>query len=64
MTIDAIQGCTLGCSYCSIQTFYSDGKVAVETNLADKLNELELKIKKNFNNSICLTTDFILEQST
>ena len=28
-----------------------------------KLNELELKIKKNFNNSICLTTDFILEQS-
>ena len=29
-----------------------------------KLNELELKIKKNFNNSICLTTDFILEQST
>ena len=28
-----------------------------------KLNELELNIKKNFNNSICLTTDFILEQS-
>ena len=27
------------------------------------LNELELNIKKNFNNSICLTTDFILEQS-
>ena len=48
MTIDAIQGCTLGCSYCSIQTFYSDGKVAVETNLADKLNELELDPKKNY----------------
>ena len=29
-----------------------------------RLNELELNIKKNFNNSICLTTDFILEQST
>ena len=28
-----------------------------------KLNELELNIKKNYNNSICLTTDFILEQS-
>ncbi len=27
-----------------------------------RLNELELNIKKNFNNSICLTTDFILEQ--
>ena len=29
-----------------------------------RLNELELNIKKNFNNSICLTTEFILEQST
>ena len=28
-----------------------------------RLNELELNVKKNFNNSICLTTDFILEQS-
>ena len=28
-----------------------------------RLNELELNIKKNFNNSIGLTTDFILEQS-
>ena len=28
-----------------------------------RLNELELNIKKNFNNSIFLTTDFILEQS-
>ena len=35
-----------GCRYCSIQTFYSDGKVAVETNLADKLNELELDPKR------------------
>ena len=32
-------------------------------HLIYKLNELELNIKKNFNNSICLTTDFILEQS-
>ncbi len=29
-----------------------------------KLNEIELKIKKNFNNSINLLTDFILETST
>ena len=32
-------------------------------HLIYRLNELELNIKKNFNNSICLTTDFILEQS-
>ena len=48
MTIDAIQGCSLGCSYCSIQTFYSDGKVAVETNLEKKLNELKLDPEKNY----------------
>jgi DNA polymerase-3 subunit delta len=29
-----------------------------------KLNELELLIKKNFNHSISIVTDFILEQST
>ena len=29
-----------------------------------KLNEVELRIKKNFNNSINLLTDFILETST
>ena len=33
-------------------------------NLIYKLNELELKIKKNLNNSINLITDFILDQST
>ncbi len=29
-----------------------------------KLNEIELRIKTNFNNSVILITDFILEQST
>ena len=33
-------------------------------NLIYKLNEIELQIKRNINNSINLVTDFILEQST
>ena len=37
MTIDAVQGCSLGCSYCSIQTFYSDGKISIDKNLADQI---------------------------
>ena len=48
ITIDAIQGCTLGCSYCSIQTFYRDGAVAVESNLAEKLDQIELNPKQNY----------------
>jgi len=48
MTIDAVQGCSLGCSYCSIQTFYKDGEVAVESNLAEKLKRIELDPNKNY----------------
>ena len=48
MTIDAVQGCSLGCSYCSIQTFYSDGKVTVDKNLAEKLANIPLDPSKNY----------------
>jgi len=48
MTIDAVQGCSLGCSYCSIQTFYSDGKVSVDKNLAEKLADIPLDPSKNY----------------
>jgi spore photoproduct lyase len=47
-TIDAIQGCGLGCSYCSIQTFYEDGAIGIESNLAEKLKNLELDPNKNY----------------
>jgi len=48
MTIDAVQGCSLGCSYCSIQTFYSDGKIAVDKNLAEKLSNIPLDPNKKY----------------
>ena len=48
ITIDAIQGCSLGCSYCSIQTFYKNGKIAVDSNLAEKLRKIELDPQKNY----------------
>ena len=48
LTIDAVQGCSLGCSYCSIQTFYTDGAVAVESNLEEKLDQIELDPMKNY----------------
>ena len=47
-TIDVAQGCGLGCSYCSIQTFYDGGTIAVEENLADKLAAVELDPNKNY----------------
>ena len=47
-TIDVAQGCGLGCSYCSIQTFYENGSIAVEKNLNDKLAAIELDPNKNY----------------
>ena len=48
MTIDAVQGCSLGCSYCSIQTFYTDGKISVDKNLAEKLAKIPLDPNKKY----------------
>ena len=40
-TLDAVRGCSFGCSYCTIQTFY--GEVAeLEDGLAEKLAAVEL----------------------
>ena len=47
-TIDAIQGCGLGCSYCSIQTFYEDGAIGIEANLSEKLDNIKLDPNKNY----------------
>jgi len=48
MTIDAVQGCSLGCSYCSIQTFYTDGNISVDKNLAEKLEKIPLDPNKKY----------------
>jgi spore photoproduct lyase len=41
LTLDAIEGCTYGCSYCSIQTFYS-GKISLNRDFARKLSQIKL----------------------
>ncbi len=48
MTIDAVQGCGLGCSYCSIQTFYEDGAILVDNQLKEKLDAIQLDPNKNY----------------
>lgn len=40
-TIDAVENCGFGCSYCSIQTFYGD-EVVFDARLAAKLESVEL----------------------
>ncbi len=40
-TLDAVQGCAFGCSYCTIQTFYGE-TAELEADLAVKLAAIEL----------------------
>ena len=41
-TIDAVQNCAFGCSYCTIQTFYHD-QFVFDANLAEKLKAIPIE---------------------
>lgn len=41
-TLDAVQQCAFGCSYCSIQSFYNSHEIRVVQNLKQRLEALEL----------------------
>lgn len=42
LTLDAVESCGFDCSYCSIQSFYNEGKVTFDTSLKDKLQNIEI----------------------
>ena len=41
-TIDAVENCGMGCSYCAVQTFY-DGDITFDSRFAEKLAAVELE---------------------
>ncbi|MCG6862389.1 MAG: hypothetical protein LJE70_14100 [Chromatiaceae bacterium] len=42
LTLDAVENCGFGCSYCGIQSFYHDDEIHFHRGFADKLSALEL----------------------
>lgn len=42
LTLDVVRSCGFDCTYCSIQSFFNDDQVDIETNLTEKLNSLDL----------------------
>jgi len=42
LTLDSVESCGFDCSYCSIQSFYNQNKVAFDVNFAEKLKNLKL----------------------
>ena len=46
-TIDAVENCIFGCSYCTIQTFYKSETV-FDSNIAEKLANIKLDPDRNY----------------
>ena len=42
LTLDAVESCGYDCSYCSIQSFYNEGKVVFDKDFKTKLNSIKL----------------------
>ncbi len=40
-TLDAVSQCAFGCSYCSVQSFYSKNRIGVVANLSERLAKLD-----------------------
>jgi spore photoproduct lyase len=48
LTLDAVESCGFDCSYCSIQSFYNEGKVVFDTNFKERLKSLKLDRDKYY----------------
>ena len=47
-TLDAVDNCGYGCSYCSIQSFFDGKQISFDKGFADKLKNLELDAEKTY----------------
>lgn len=47
-TLDAVDNCGYGCSYCSIQSFFDGKQISFDPGFADKLKKLELDPDKTY----------------
>ncbi|MBF8269850.1 MAG: hypothetical protein HW386_1559 [Gammaproteobacteria bacterium] len=47
-TIDAVQNCGFGCSYCSIQTMYTGPDISFDQNFRRKLEAIELDSDRHY----------------
>ncbi len=59
-TIDAVQGCSFGCSYCSIQNFYDSKHIPVDKNLHEKLQSVVLDPQKRYHIGSGQSSDSLL----
>ncbi|MEA3373546.1 MAG: radical SAM protein [Campylobacterota bacterium] len=60
MTLDVVESCGFDCSYCSIQSFYNDNQIGLDTDLAAKLERLELDPDRTYHIGTGQSSDSLL----
>lgn len=60
LTLDAIESCGFDCSYCSIQSFYSQGRIGFDRDFADKLEALQLDPEQSYHIGTGQSSDSLL----
>jgi len=60
LTLDAVKNCGFDCSYCSIQSFYTDGKIYLHHNLRSKLDRIDLDPEKIYHIGTGQSSDSLL----
>lgn len=60
LTLDTVMNCGLGCSYCSIQSFYKGNKAFYHENLKEKLEQIRPDPKKRYHIGTGQASDSLL----
>ncbi len=60
LTLDAVESCGFDCSYCSIQSFYNQNRIGLDSNLAEKLKNLDLDPEKIYHIGTGQSSDSLL----
>ena len=63
-TIDAVKNCAFGCSYCSIQTMYTDDNIQFDEHFSKKLDAIELDPNKHYHIGTGQSSDALIWGNT
>ena len=63
-TIDAVKNCGFGCSYCSIQTMYTDNNILFDEHFGQKLDAIELDPDKHYHIGTGQSSDALMWGNT
>jgi DNA repair photolyase len=63
-TIDAVKNCGFGCSYCSIQTMYTDDNILFDEHFGQKLDAITLDPNKHYHIGTGQSSDALMWGNT